>query len=248
MEERTEELVLVGGDFNMKTGCKGGGGEGMEGERSSKRNSLDGSEACKGGKGLLRILDEMGWSILNGNFAGDEEGEFTFERAGMSSVIDYVLAEEKGRERIERFEVGVRCDFDDYPLVVTVKGEEIGERKKKKRKAGVKKIKVANWEREKRGELRKRLEGVKWGEEGAVNEMLEEIRHRVKQFKEEIEEKIKRKRKGWGDWWDEECRDMKKEVRKALRRARKELGSRDEYREKKRRYSKLCEEKRAEEI
>ena len=48
---------------------RGKGGKG-EGGRKSKNRVLN-----REGENWLKILEEMGWFILNGNTEGDEEGE-----------------------------------------------------------------------------------------------------------------------------------------------------------------------------
>ena len=53
---------------------------------------------------------------------------------------------------------------------------------------------------------------------------------------------------GNGGWWDEQCREEKKKVRKELRRWRRKGGDGGEYRESKRKYGRMCEEKRKEEL
>lgn len=48
---------------------------------------------------LVRFLKERGWGILNGCMDGDEEGEYTFTGGKENTVIDYVIGDEKVRER-----------------------------------------------------------------------------------------------------------------------------------------------------
>lgn len=66
--ERCEEggMTMIGGDFNARTGREGG-------RRNSKDWKMNGE-----GKRLVEFLEEKGWSILNGDTKGDEEGEYTF--------------------------------------------------------------------------------------------------------------------------------------------------------------------------
>lgn len=50
---------------------------------------------------MINFIEKRGWEIFNENIKGDEEGEFTFSGGRGRTVIDYVLGEEKMREKIE---------------------------------------------------------------------------------------------------------------------------------------------------
>ena len=98
LEKQTEkERVIVGREFNARTGIEGGR-EGEDEERS--RESKDRKTTGEGRK-LVRMLGEAGWEILNVNIAGDEEGEFTYTGGKGKTVIDYVLGDGNTRRRIE---------------------------------------------------------------------------------------------------------------------------------------------------
>jgi len=53
-----------------------------------ERSSRDGV-VSRQGRDLLELVEERGWLILNGEKRGDEEGEWTFEKAEGKSVIDF---------------------------------------------------------------------------------------------------------------------------------------------------------------
>ncbi|XP_015116807.1 uncharacterized protein LOC107040982, partial [Diachasma alloeum] len=158
---------------------------------------------------LVKALDETGWTILNGNHKGDEEGEFTREEGVNRTVIDYVLTDDRERGIVESMVVGEECNSDHFPLLVTVKGEESRRAGGPRTKGSRKSLKVSFWEREEREKLRRELEKMEWGE-GSVDEMVKEVRERVKEIKSRIESEMKRKGKRWGDWWDVECQENKK--------------------------------------
>lgn len=102
LEEKEEGWrVLIGGDFNVRTGREGGGfveGENRGEVKENIRRSKDGKVNSEGWN-LYEFLGEYGWEILNGNTRGDEEGEWTYTRGRGESVIDYALGDEKTRER-----------------------------------------------------------------------------------------------------------------------------------------------------
>ncbi|KOX74659.1 hypothetical protein WN51_13093, partial [Melipona quadrifasciata] len=89
-------------------------------EEQEKRKSKDKVVNDKGQK-LLKMAAESGWHILNGNMQGDEKGEFTYIEKRGETVIDYILTNTKGLDKIEKFQVGSRIDSDHQLLNVTVK-------------------------------------------------------------------------------------------------------------------------------
>lgn len=57
---------------------------------------------------MVEVLEETGWSILNGNIKGDENVEYMYTGSRGNMVIDYVVGNEGLRERIERLEILTR--------------------------------------------------------------------------------------------------------------------------------------------
>lgn len=85
-----EERIILGGDFNART-AERGGRLGEENEREAGiggRRSKD-KKANKEGLKLLKLLEETGLVIWNGNVEADREGEFTFagERGARSLIM-----------------------------------------------------------------------------------------------------------------------------------------------------------------
>lgn len=76
MEEREEEgKSVIIGDFNARTGGMGGKVNMGEDQGTIKtRNSKD-KKSNREGRRLVEVLEDTGWSILNGNIKGDEDGE-----------------------------------------------------------------------------------------------------------------------------------------------------------------------------
>ena len=68
--------TVIGGDFNARIGEEGGWWEIEEDNetRSGRnRNSKD-KKINKDGRRLLELVEEKGWSVLNGKMTGDERG------------------------------------------------------------------------------------------------------------------------------------------------------------------------------
>ena len=69
-----------------------------------------------GGKQMINFIENKGWVILNGYTKGDEEGEYTFLGARGSSVIDYIIVNEKVWDKIVEFKIESRVDSDHAPV------------------------------------------------------------------------------------------------------------------------------------
>ena len=133
-----EKKVIIKGDLNARMGELGTRTWGVdEVEPVEKRRSKD-KKVNAEGKKLLKVTEETGWFILNGNIEGEEEGECTenaYAGARGESVIDYVLTDEGGKEGTERMEVRERVDSDHFPLIVSIRGKgELEGKSKRKEK------------------------------------------------------------------------------------------------------------------
>lgn len=116
------------------------------------------------------------------------------------------------------------------------------ERRKKKR-AKARRLRGV-WTKESKKEFT-RLVGSRVEGAGGVEEEWKELKRRIGEALERVEGLRKEERvKGW---WDEDCREKKKNVRRELRRWRKEGGIGNRFKEVKRAYTRLCEEKKREE-
>lgn len=104
--------MLIGGDFNARTGNKGNFVDTNEERKRESKNKKINAE----GEQLIEIIWKQGWYILNGSMEGDEEGEFTFVAGTGQSVIDYAVTNIEGLDRVERFEVGERTESDHMPI------------------------------------------------------------------------------------------------------------------------------------
>ncbi|XP_029163724.1 golgin subfamily A member 6-like protein 22, partial [Nylanderia fulva] len=207
-EKENEVYTIIGGDFNARTGEEGGrvrGEENVEEEGlgESKRKSKDRVINAEGRK-LLEFLGEKGWSILNGNTEGDEEGEWTFTGGRGNTVIDYVLGDEDSREKVKKLRVKDKVDSDHQPVEVEIKGKQRKERRKNRggRRGGT-------WNEERCRRFKEKVGELEGGEEeieGEWKKMEERVKEAMKVTEEE-ERKMKKERRGW---WDEECGERKR--------------------------------------
>lgn len=131
VNERGEERkVIIGGDFNIRTGRERGGLE-EGGEEIRKRVTKDVVVNPEGRK-LIRFVEENGWDIFNGCIRGDEEGEFIYTGGKGNTIIDYVIEEIEVRDRVEYMKIGGRLDSDHQPLEIMIKcGGEWRERRRR---------------------------------------------------------------------------------------------------------------------
>jgi len=243
-EGKKGDKVVVGGDFNVRTGREGGAGSREEdyssGEKKS-RNSKDGKINGEGRK-LVEKIEEWGWSIWNGNTIGDEEGEFTFTGGKGNTVIDYIIGDEEARGRIREMKIGEKVDSDHHPLEVWVEGET-QRRKKEKREQVINKI---IWDGEGQKKFRENLR-IERKEGVGVDEEWRDVETRIKKALKVVGEKQTEGKKRRTGWWDEECKEKKKEVKRELREWRRGNGGKERYWECKRKYREHCERKKREE-
>ncbi|XP_029176098.1 trichohyalin-like [Nylanderia fulva] len=218
-EEKEEEVyTIIGGDFNARTGQEGGrirDKENAEEERKEekKRKSKDKLINAEGRK-LLEFMGERGWSIMNGNTKGDEEGEWTFTGGRGNTVIDYVIGNEDSGEKVRRLRIRDKVDSDHHPIEVEIEGWQRRERRKSRGgRRGV-------WNEEGRrifegkvGEI-----GEIGGGEEEIDGEWERIEERMKEVLRATEEDWRKGKKEKRGWWDGECREEKRKVRRELRR------------------------------
>jgi len=110
IENREECMVILGGDFNIRTRELGSVSE-IGVQRRSKDKTVG-----NGGRNMIRWIEEKGWNLLNGTVKGDWEGEFTYVGAKGSTIIDYIIVNEKAGNRVIEFRVEDRVDSDHMPL------------------------------------------------------------------------------------------------------------------------------------
>lgn len=235
--ERTEEPIMVGGDFNARIGERGGErGWEINGEEET-RGAMDKTKN-KEGEEMLEWMEEKGWSVLNGNKEGDESGKWTYYKGENRSTIDYAVVNEQAWEQIIKFEVGERIESDHQPIIVEIKTRNRKNIEKQEDKA----IETQDWTLQGIKKYIEEIEKTEWKESGVEDswrEIKKEIRSKVVKRKWKISNKPGKK-----PWWKKECREKKKEALKAWKKKINGEGSEESYKEKLREYKKVCDEKK----
>jgi len=118
IEDREDCLIIIGGDFNIRTGELGNIEE-MGIERRSKDKTIG-----NGGRNLIDWVQKRGWYVLNGTSKGDWEEEFTYVGARGRSVINYVIVNEMAYNKMLDFKIEDRVDSDHMPLRLKMEKKE----------------------------------------------------------------------------------------------------------------------------
>lgn len=156
--EEGEEIVktIIEGDFNTRTGEKGGWMKEEKMKEDGKgRRSKD--KKINGGKKMIECIESRGWSILNGSVKGDEEGEFTYVE-GRETVIDYIIGNENIREKIEKLKIGEEVDSDHLPMIASIK-ESKNRGQRRQRESRIRKLVI--WDEKRKEDFRKELGTVR---------------------------------------------------------------------------------------
>ncbi|XP_039304823.1 golgin subfamily A member 6-like protein 22 [Solenopsis invicta] len=226
--EEEENYLLIEGDFNARTGNKGGPIEEEGEERSEIRRSID-KVSNREGRILLNKIEERGWTILNGSF--DEEGGWTYIGGSGMSVIDYIIGNDRAAGEVKSMKEGDRTESDHIPL----EAEVIGAQTKKK----------------KGGNKTKEIEKSVWSEEGywastrnETEDIWREIRDKVKQSITKQRKKIKLWKIGERKWYNREWKEKKRELRKMLRNLKKGRIDREDYIARRKEYKEWCKEQK----
>ncbi|XP_033364605.1 uncharacterized protein LOC117242222 [Bombus vosnesenskii] len=110
VDGREEEVVIIGGDWNARTGEEGGSineDVGKEKNRRSKDKTIN-----MEGRTLLKII--------NGSDKEGEERTYIGERG--NSLIDYVIGNQEATEEIIYMKIGKRTESGHMPLEIEIGG------------------------------------------------------------------------------------------------------------------------------
>lgn len=242
IDEAQEENLVLGGDFNARIGLEGSIEEEVE-ETERKRKSRD-THINREGRALVTLTRRRGWYVLNGNYDGDEEGQFTFIGHNSSTVIDYVIVNSDAREEVLRMEVEERTDSDHQPVTINIKCKETPQtRDAQTVKTREKQKEVYVWNETATENYKNLIDSRRW-KQGTVEEETNEIVSAL--VEATTKRKISGRKRKTKEWWDKECHDAKKEMKKALRTGRKHGRTFQQYRVKKKKFRDLCRRKKRE--
>ncbi|KAG5319550.1 MOS1T transposase, partial [Pseudoatta argentina] len=182
IKEEEEGILMVAGDFNARIGVKEGWSrQNTEGDGISEEVSRESRDKVvnKQGKDLMEVIEERGWMVLNGVKEGDEKGEWTYEKGGGRSVIDFGIVNWEAWERVGGFEVGCRGESDHQPIMI-----ELGTYYEREEERRGEEIRLQDWSEEGIRKYRMAIEKVKWIG-GGVRERWEELEREINKAVEE---------------------------------------------------------------
>lgn len=237
--EMTEEgKLIIGGDFNARIGTEGSRDTGYGQDEAWERRRACDTVANAEGEALLELIADRGWTVANGNIAGDEEGAMTYIKVHHRTTIDYVLCSEEAWEDVAEMRVLDRVDSDHQPLAVRIRGEA------REMSKGPDRKEVQGWKEEDIETYKSKIERAEWTEKDP-RALWADLAATVNEATVKREAKAVWKT-GKNEWWDEDCRGAKKELRKQWKKARK--GSVEEdyivFKRMRSEYRELCNTKR----
>ncbi|KAK9731724.1 hypothetical protein QE152_g13436 [Popillia japonica] len=201
--EIVERKVIIGGDWNARTGIMGDPYIDELGDqvvRESKDKVVNGE-----GRKMMGWLSRNDWRCLNGCAKDDLCDEYTYVGARVSSVIDYVVVSDNVWERVDEFKVGDMSGSDHFPLECVFEGVAV-----KRYTSARKKVSCSS----ERGiqRYRENLGKVRFGEVVSIEQLLECVRKSV--CKKERRDEVK------PGWFDAECMIAKRGLREVVSRFR----------------------------
>jgi len=194
IEDRENSVVIIGGDFNIRVGELG----------NIKEAGIEDKTVRNGGRNLIHWVQNRGWYVLNGTSRGDWEGEYTYVGTRGSTVIDYVIVNEKAYNKVLDFKIEDRVDHMPLRLRMKKKEEEVT-KEERHEEDGVRREKYIErivWDEEAIERFRKRTENLvpTWdGEERSIEENWQ-WKKAALEMMERRKIKIRRKKVGYKDW------------------------------------------------
>lgn len=211
--EDQRHSLIVGEDFNARTGNKGRWylGEEEEMERRSRDKKCDAK-----GELLIKEIEEEEWYMLNGNTKGDKNGGFTFVSQVGQSVIDYILVNDV--EEIKDFQVIDRIKSDLMPITCTFKKKLS---KEKSREGEEETGEEIIWDEESKVKFQLAMINGIYNENDNVERKWEKVKQTIYNGMSKKVWKRKENSIGRKKWWDKECSKKKRKVKKELKKYKK---------------------------
>ncbi len=148
-------------------------------------------------------------------------GDWTYIGHLGNTVLDYAIANEKGKGEIEQFQIEDSVLSDHQPLDLTLKCETEIEREVNKE--AVVRVSKFKWEEQQVEEYQNRIIIDQTQEMGReIEDIWENLKQKIN--KARVKEKIVVYDRNTIEpgWWDKECTKLKKLTRKNLRQFKKE--------------------------
>lgn len=131
IEKDKENSVIIYGDFNARTAEEGGLWilEEEKEERRSKDKVVNEED-----KEMISSLEENGVGMGNGTKIGSSRRDWTFLGTRGCIVIDNVIRNEAGREKVTGMRIGESIKSDYLPMEISLEWEEEKKEKERRRK------------------------------------------------------------------------------------------------------------------
>lgn len=245
MDYTMEGNLLIGGDFNIRIGNEGALVDEIDREQGKGvRNSKD-KVVGNGGRRMIEMLVKKRWTVANGNVEGDEEGEYTFTGPRGNTVIDYVIMNERIRDKVRKFKVEERIESDHAPISIeleNIRGEKVREEREKR---NLETKEILSWSEESveifKAQTEEFEENIR--EEVSMDEGWAKLKEWIDRTVVRKEIKVKKWKLGQKKWWDRECAKKKGKVKRALRNWRRGVESKDSYLLERQEWRALCKGK-----
>lgn len=236
-----EGSLVIGGDFNIRTGDLGKFLVSDEDEGGVGRNSKD-KKVNNEGRDLINLIEEKGWVLLNGLEVSDACGEYTYVGARGNSVIDYVIVNDRYWNNVNSFRIERRVDSDHAPLRLQVTSGVV---RKKTHQEEARYKDIYEWQSRDvsayRKELKTALEGVEMTDRVELDWQL--LKRVVKAAVQKKTIRIRRWKLGQRKWHDRQCARKKRAAKRAFQDWSNGLKEKSIYINKRKEWRQLCHEK-----
>ena len=225
IKDTEEGCVMVGGEYNARTGREGGVVR-YEGKEKCSRRSKD-KIIYREGQLLIDDINEKGWMILNGCEEVEENGEWTYVGENGNSVIDYVIVNYEAYSKVIRLVVENRSESDHLPIMALIEGEN-----ERNDRTEVEEIMKNIWTNEGIEYYQNKL--GEWKSNKTINmDIWNAMKDQIRKARKTECRKVRKWFVGQRRWHNNEWKDRKRMLRRKLRDFKKGTITRKEYIEEK---------------